>query len=195
MRNLFILLFLAATTIAQGQNLRPQSVYVSYFGETVTHPGLRVGASYQLKAWEKTKTKKSGKEKLIHKSIDLSPSVGFYYHKDYQTGIFVLPELSYSRKNVKGNYITFGIGAGYMRTFIPSVYEQNSNGDIEKINGGYNYFVTNYSIAFGKDLSHKENLPDNIFIKPQLLNSIPNYSNSVWAFALELGVSYKLTKK
>jgi hypothetical protein len=33
--------------------------------------------------------KKNGNEKVIQKSIDLSPGIGLFYHKDYQTGLFV----------------------------------------------------------------------------------------------------------
>ena len=194
MRYLILIACLTTTSMLQAQNLRPQSIYASYFGETVTHPGLKVGVSYQFKSWDKTKIKKSGKEKLIQKNIDFSPSIGFYYHKDYQTGLFVLPELSYSRKNKKGNYQALAIGAGYMRTFIPNVYDLKSNGGIEKIHVGYNYFITNYSITFGKDLSIKKKLPLSIYIKPQLIYAIPNYSKGIKYFALELGVNYRFTK-
>jgi hypothetical protein len=195
MRYLILIACFTATSMLQAQNLRPQSIYASYFGETVTHPGLKVGVSYQFKSWDKTKVKKSGNEKVIQKSIDLCPSIGLFYHKDYQTGIFVLPELSYSRKNKNGNYRTLAIGAGYMRTFIPNVYDLNSNGEIEKIHVGYNYFVTNYSIAFGKDLSVQRQIPLSIYIKPQVMYAIPNYSKGTMYFALELGVNYSLTKK
>lgn len=195
MKYLIFLVFLTSASIIDAQNLRPQSIYASYFGETVTHPGLRVGLNYQLKDWSKTKLMKSGTEKVIQNNMDLSPSIGFFYHKDYQTGLFILPELVYSRKNVKGNYITYGFGAGYMRTFIPNVYDLNSNGEIEKIHTGYNYCITDFSVAFGKDLSVQKNIPMNIYIKPQFLYAFPNYSKGIWYFILELGVSYKLDKK
>jgi hypothetical protein len=194
MRCLILFIFLTTVSMLQGQNFRPQSIYASYFGETVTHPGLKVGINHQLKSWDRTKIKKSGNEKVIQKSIDLSPSIGLFYHSNYQTGLFVLPELSYSRKNAKGNYMTYAIGAGYMRTFIPNVYDLNSNGEIKKIHVGYNYFITNYSITFGKDLSIKKKIPLSIYIKPQLIYAIPNYSKGIKYFALEIGVNYRLTK-
>jgi hypothetical protein len=194
MRYLILIACLTTTSMLQAQNLRPQSIYASYFGETVTHPGLKVGVNYQLKNWDKTKIKKSGNEKVIQKSIDFSPSIGLFYHNDYQTGLFVLPELSYSRKNVKGIYMTYAVGAGYMRTFIPNVYDLNSNGEIEKTHVGYNYFNTNYSITFGKDLSIKKKIPLSIYIKPQLMYAILNYSKGIKYFALELGVNYRLKK-
>ena len=194
MRYLLFIALLTTCSILQAQSLRPKSIYASYFGETVTHPGLKIGVTYQLKFWDKTKTRKNGDKRIIQRSIELSPGIGFFYHKDYQTGLFVLPEWSYSRKNAKGNFLTAGIGVGYMRTFIPNVYDLNANGEIESIDAGYNYFLTNYSITFGKDLSVKKMIPISIYIKPQLMYALPNATNGISYFALELGASYKLTK-
>lgn len=192
MRYLILIAFLVVVSMLNAQTLRPKSIYASYFGETITHPGLKVGVTLQLHSWDKTKIKKSGIEKTIQKSVDVSPSLGFFYHRGYQTGAFLLPELSYSRKNSKGNYLTCAFGAGYMRTFLPNVYDLNAKGEIERIHVGYNYFITNYSITFGKDLSINKNIPMSIYIKPQLMYAIPNYLNGVGYFALEFGVNYRL---
>ena len=161
----------------------------------MTHPGLKVGVNYQLKSWEKTKINKRGNEKVIQREIDLCPSLGLFYHKDYQTGLFVLPELSYSKKNLKGNYMTFAIGTGYMRTLIPNVYDVNASGEIMRKHMGYNYLITDFSVSFGKDLSLKKKIPLSIYFKPQLIYAIPNYSKSIKYFALEIGLNYRLTKK
>lgn len=194
MRYLILLTLLVASTILDAQSLLPKTISASYFGEVITHPGLKLGATYELKYWGKSKIKRNGIEKVFQQSFDLSPTVGFYYHKDYQTGLFVMPELSYTRKKVNGNFVTYGLGAGYMRTFIPNVYDLNSNGEIEKVYKGNNYFLTNYFIAFGKDLSLMHNIPMDIYIKPQFMYALPNYAMGVMSFALEIGINYKLTK-
>jgi hypothetical protein len=194
MRYLLYIAFLVVASGVQAQGFKPESVYASYFGETVTHPGVKVGVCYQLERWDKTKIKKDGSEKVLQKRIDISPGIGFFYHKDYQTGLFVLPELSYSRTNAKGNSLTAGVGAGYMRTFIPNVYDLDENGDIESVTAGYNYFLTNYSVAFGKDLGVKKGIPMCIFVKPQLMYALPNATKGILYFALELGASYRLIK-
>lgn len=179
MKHFILLVFLAAGPMLRAQGLKPKSVYVSYFGETVTHPGLKVGVTYQLIDWEKSKIRRNGTEKVVFKSLDLSPAIGFFYHTNYQTGLFVLPELSYRRMKANGNHIVFGVGAGYMRTFIPNVYELRPGEGIERVQEGNDYFITNYSIAFGRDLSARKGLPVSVFVKPQLLNAllrIPHYS-------------------
>jgi hypothetical protein len=194
MKYVWLLLCLTALTPGFSQGLKPTSLSISYFGETITHPGLKLAATYSLDTWQKTKTRKGGEEKLILSSIGVGPSLGFFYHKDYQTGIFIVPELSYTRTKANGNFVKYGIGAGYMRTFVPNVYDSNPDGEIETMHEGYNYFLSNYFIAFGKDLSVANEIPMDIFIKPQFMYALPNTSHGVWYFALEIGVSYRFDK-
>lgn len=194
MRTLILMVILTTASLLQGQHFKPQSMDVAYFGETLTHPGFKVGVQYPLKSWEKTKIKKGGIENGIQKSIVLSPSLGIFYHKNYQTGLFILPELGYTRKNKKGNFLTYALGAGYMRTFVPNVYDLNPNGEVIKKHKNYNYFIANYSIAFGKDLSVKKKIPMGIYLKPQLMYATPNYSKGIPYFAFEMGVNYWLTQ-
>jgi hypothetical protein len=195
MRYIITIIFLCAATTLSAQKLKPVAVSASWFGETITHPGIKMGLTFQLKSYEKSKAKKNGKQKLITKSIDLTPSAGAFYHKNYQTAVFVIPELSYSRKNARGNYKSAGIGAGYMRTFVPNVYEFNGGGDIKKIHAGNNYFVTSCFITFGKELTFLKNIPAGIYIKPQLLYALPNYPKGVMYFALEAGLKYRFTRR
>ena len=194
MKYTILLFMLFVSTILCAQINNPASISASYFGGTITHPGLKIGVNYELKNWDKNKLRKNTSQKIIKKSINLSPNIGFYYHKGYQTGLFILPELSYSRRKAKGSFMSYGLGIGYMRTFIPNVYEINSNNDIEKSSEGYNYFLTNYFIAFGKDLSIKHKVPAKIYIKPQIMYALPNFPNGITYFALEVGVCCKLLK-
>ena len=192
----FSLLFcLTTTTMLYSQNIKPKYLSVSYFGETITHPGVKLGATYEIYTWQKLKMKRNETKKVTQKYIYISPSVGFFYHKDYQLGIFILPEFSYSRKNVKGNYFSFGIGTGYMETLVPNVYDLNPSGEIEKIQAGYNYLLTNCSINFGKDLNIKKDIPMHVFIKPQFMYASPNTPKGVWYFALETGIKYSLINR
>lgn len=170
------------------------SISIAYFGEGITHPGLKIGVNYPFYTWEKTKGKSNGAEKRLYKNFALQPSLGFYHHQDYQTGLFVLPQLAYTRKNAKGAFTSFGVGAGYLHTIVPSVY-RIEDGAIEKIRGRYNYLLSNYFVTFGKDLSVKGRLPLDLYAQPQVMNVMPNTRPSIWYFALEMGVRLKLNEK
>lgn len=193
MRSMLLLLLLALSTSMLSAQDAP-SISIAYFGEGITHPGLKVGLNYSFYAWEKTRSKSNGAEKRLHKSFALQPSLGFYYHQDYQTGLFVLPQLAYTRKNAKGAFTSLGVGAGYLRTIVPSVYSLE-NGAIEKVSGGYNYLLSNYFATFGKDLSVNGKLPLELYAQPQVMNVIPNTRPAIWYFALELGMRLKLETK
>lgn len=193
MRSLLpLILLVLSISILSAQDA--PSVSIAYFGEGITHPGLKIGFNYPFYTWEKTKNKSNGAEKRLYKSFALQPSLGFYYHQDYQTGLFVLPQLAYTRKNAKGAFTSLGVGAGYLRTIVPRVYSLEG-GAIEKIPGGYNHLLSNCFVTFGKDLSVKGKLPLELYAQPQVMNVIPNTSPAIWYFALELGVRLKLDGK
>lgn len=192
MRYTLIIFLLGISSLAWGQNKKPTTVSISYFGEMITHPGLKLSADFNMKDWDKTKSSKKDSSKIIHKSLIISPTLGFYYHRRYQTGLFVMPEVKYKRQNRKGAFYEFGVGLGYLRTFISNTYEVSVNGEVRKVSAGHNYFATNYFISFGKDLSVKKNLPIAYFIKPQFMYAVPNFPGGVGYLALELGISYRL---
>ncbi len=177
---LFVFAVLFLQNLAFGQPSKP-SFSIAFFGEGITHPGLKVGLAYDLTGW-------SNPRKEVAKTISLGSSVGFYFHRRYQTGVFVLPELAYNRQNVKGRSFSFGFGLGYLRTFIPNTYEVDVSGEIAKITPGHNYFLSNLFVAFGKKVRSGKGHLKSYYVKPQLLYAIPNFPNGVGYFALEVGL-------
>ncbi|RYU96942.1 hypothetical protein [Emticicia agri] len=192
MKKLIIIIsFVCVSVFTNAQILKPQSVSIAYIGEAITHPGMKIGLNYSFFKWDRQKNNK-GAEKIIDYSIDFKPCIGFYYHKSYQTGIFALPELSFTWKKQGGSFTAIGVGVGYMRTIIPAVYELDNDTNIRKIKAGNNYLVSNYYIAWGKDLSKKHKIPLEIFIKPHLMVAKMKEQKGIGYFILELGLNYKL---
>ncbi len=185
--SLLVFIFIVSNCWAQFKNL--ESVSFSYYGEMITHPGLKLSSDFKIKGWDKVKRDSL---KKINKSFIISPALGFFHHRRYQTGLFLIPEVKYKRQNPKGRFYELGIGAGYLKTFIPNTYEVGSNGEVNKTTAGHNYFATNYFISFGKDLSIQKNLPLAYFIKPQFMYAVPNFPNGIGYFALEIGIKFSL---
>lgn len=196
MKNKFKLLlfsFLFNTSFfCSGQSWKPQEVSISYFGEMITHPGIKLSASYQIKQWRQFKTQKKGASQEIFKSIQLSPSLAYYYHRRYHHGLQFVPELFYRRKKENGTYLDLGIGIGVLRTIIPEVYTINEEGRVEKSKVGYSYFKTSLFAAFGKDFFHSQKKVFTGFIKPQFQYSIPGFPNGTGYFFLEAGLLFPL---
>lgn len=175
---------------------KPNSVYLAYLGQTVTHLGIKIGAHYELKSWETKKTrKKLGEERVTRKIIEVNPSISYLHHRYFQKNLLLFPEMTYTRKNQKGNYVAAGVGAGYMRTFVSSVYYINDQLEIKRTPTGYNYFISNFSTCAGKDLSYKGSVPLSIYIKPQLMWAMNSKIGGIWYFNLEAGINLKLSSK
>lgn len=157
----------------------------------IAHPGLKIGIDYTLKTWNKEKTKKGLSEK-VSKSYHLAPSVGFYYHRRYQTGVFLNTELSRKRQNSRGGYCSYGFNLGYLGTVVPHTYSLSESGVVERGLGKHSYVWTGCSLAFGKDLSVQHDMPFSWFVKPQFMYALPNFPRGVGYFILETGITYKL---
>lgn len=183
------LLLCAAGFSLHGQRLKPNSISFSYLGEMITHPGFKIAANYSLKEWTKNT---EGAESSVQKNILLSPSFGLFYHRRYQTGLLLIPEIQYARQKPNGSFRQFGIGLGYMKTLIPNTYQVKDNGSVEKVTAGHGYLATNYFICFGKDLQPKRGIPISYYVKPQWLLALPNFPTGTGYFMLEIGITKKL---
>lgn len=150
----------------------------------ITHPGIKVGLNYHFNSWYNNSRLES---------FFVSLSTGFFYHRRYQNGYFLLPEINYERQSVNGNNFSTGLGFGYLRTTIPKTYEVNpSSGEVTKVKAGHNYFITNISVAFGKDLRDPAEISNSFYIKPQFMYAFPNFPRGVGYFNLEAGSNINL---
>lgn len=194
MQKSLLLIFIIVHMSCKAQQKGLESISFSYFGEMITHPGFKIGLDYNLKEWNKIKASKKKSSGKILKMIMISPNIGSFYHRRYQTGVFFIPELKYKRQNPKRIFFEFGIGTGYLRTFIPNTYKVMSNGEVSKVIAGHNYFSTNYFLSFGRNLNIKNKIPISYFFKPQFMYTIPNFPRGVGYFILEFGLNFKLNK-
>ncbi|MCG8577230.1 MAG: hypothetical protein MI810_20270 [Flavobacteriales bacterium] len=190
---LLICFCLIATSVF-GQRLKPNYVSVSYLGEMITHPGLNISAHYRIKSWDKKRVKKNDTQIKKDRSINLSPSLKFFYHKRYQNGLSSAINLNYhSLRNGKWTFGT-GIGVGYLRTFIPNTFVYNENGTFEKKISGHNYVSSNIFLSWGRKINSLSNNPMEVYIKPQYWIAFPNFPNTVSYFMFEVGLTIDLKK-
>lgn len=169
-----------------GQLSNPQSANISYFGEFITHPGLRLGLEYELGS--KTRSRPTKSKETQH-AIQLRPSLGFFFHRRHQTGIFLLPEVGYLRTNQKRRQFGAGLGVGYLMSFIPNVFEVTPEGSVEPTTAVHHFVLASSYVRFGRQFKDS---PVGYFIQPQFIYALPNFPNGVAYLALELGITYKL---
>ena len=75
-------------------------INVSYFGETIVHPGLEIGY-----------------ENGFLQHFNYTVSAGTYLHQRYQTGLFINAGVNWRYTFSFGYSIELGLGLGYLHTW------------------------------------------------------------------------------
>jgi len=75
-------------------------INISYYGNLIIHPGIKIGADWNLLMINKTKEKKR-KTKNITKVLFISPSIAFYVHSNSNKGLFTSTDIGIRRYGKK----------------------------------------------------------------------------------------------
>ena len=165
-----------------GQADSNNSFFVSYYGETVTHPGLRMGLEVPV-----------GKFGKKDNTIFISPSFGYFRHRRYQTSFFVLPDFTFRLNGKKGFHVSGGAGIGFQSSFVPKTFFVDKEGTVHKITANHWYFLSNFFIRLDKSFTSSSGKVFGMFIKPQILIAYPNFPKRLGYFIYELGISHKIS--
>ncbi len=142
---------------AQSDFIDRKPISISYLGHYGFHPGLKIGTQYDWLTWEKRK-EKTKKTKLKHKSLFVSPQLGYYFHAGNHTSLLVNADFGYQRiKQGRGFYSAWSIGLGYITQFNAGItYEENNHGYIEEKKwASKGYFMPTFNYEFGQQVNTK----------------------------------------
>jgi hypothetical protein len=95
-----IVIFLTVHYVHGQENNKVIPVNISYFGETMVHPGIAI--SY---------------ENTFFRSFNFTVSIGTYFYKRNHTGIFLETGFNWRLTFPIGYSMEFGLGLGYMHTW------------------------------------------------------------------------------
>ena len=168
-------------------------MYISYYGNLVTFPGIKFGIDWNLSMTEKTKENKK-RIKTIRKLLYITPSVAYYINRGSHKGLVVSMDLNWRRYGKKLFYREMGIGLSYFQKFNSGeTWEVKSDQTIKNIgNSSRVYFAPAVSFAFGKHFRLKENTSVRIFTKLNV-NLLLDYNASILPeLSLELGTAWSL---
>lgn len=195
MKNTLLGVFGLVTTLSFGQPnksatdmLQPEKtpISISYYGNLILHPGIKLGLDYHLAGIHKTKIKKR-KTKVIQKLLYTSPSIAFYSHQKSHSGLFISTDLGWRRYNNKCFYSDISLGLGYYGRINAGDTYEIKEGAAQKRLGMRNYFTPSLSYSIGQSFKVNEKLIS-IFTKVNS-NFILGY-NTGWTpeLSLELGL-------
>ncbi len=163
----------------------------AYYGESLIHPGVKIGAEKTLKSWLKTKERKREKRpsKERFRQVFLVGNVNGFNVPNSEFNLSVNAGIGYRRTNEKGKFFSPVLTVGAARYFynIPT-YELGET-EPRKVRGaGRNAYTFSFGVEFGKDLFISSGRPLAWYIKPSLLARAPhNHSYNITA-TVEAGV-------
>lgn len=207
-RKLHFCSFLLGLSIAgYGQWLNDLTWNTSYYGENLTHPGLKMGAEYVYKYKMKEGRKFSRidaddftdhfAERRPFRQKGVRVNLAGYYHHSNHTGFHLSAEIVKRRITRRKWTREFTAGVGYLHTFnTATTYVVNDEDEVSTIPlAGWNYFSPQFSVLLGKDYQVKNKNLVSVYGGFTLFGLIP-YNHLFNAnYSFELGMRYKLTGK
>jgi hypothetical protein len=158
-----------------------QDVSVSYFGDQLVHPGLKVGVEYPLLS-------RTSRLRSMERSLYVAPNLGVTWHPEHHTAAFVNGELGYRRTRESGWKRELILGLGAMRSNNASP-TYTPDGDRVLLDG-HTYVMPSVAVGFGRDLTDKRDLPLAWHVRPTLYMQAPYNTSIVPSLALETGITW-----
>jgi hypothetical protein len=172
------LALLLVAPVAGAQQLR-----VAYYGETITHYGLKVAYDYSLATHVKHRTG-------ARKELLLAPGLAVYRHPHNHLGVVVSPEVLYRRTGARGGLLEIGGAPSYFRSFLAgTTYRVTEQGELVDIPlAGRNAFLPTVFVGIGCDLRVRQKVNWAWYSRLHLSRQYPYSAAPLTRFALEVGL-------
>ncbi len=169
-------------------SLGQHQLRVAYFGESITHYGIKVAYDKPFKTWEKTK--KSGVS--ISKELLFGGGFAVFRHPHQLVGLIVSPEITWRSINKRGGLFDVAFAPSYFRYFYEGETYKYTGTDLQKIPlAGRSAFLPTLSVGGGRDLSVNRDIPFMWYYRVNVMRQYPYNASSLMRFAIELGVVKK----
>ncbi len=171
------LLCLLCTVPSAAQDLR-----LAYFGETITHYGIKAGLDFSLS--------RRTQQVLPTREWYVSPGLTVYRHPHHHVGVIVSPEFGWRRTGRRGGQLEIAAAPSLFRYFLAGkTYQVGDDGQFERVPlAGEFAFLPTFSIGFGKDLSVRRDIPLAWYTRVHLMRQYPHNAGALTRFALEVGI-------
>lgn len=136
-------LWLLVNTSSRAQT----QIEAGYAGATITHPGATFRYGKTLIGSERGSTKR----------IDVlaTARAGVYFHRNRHAGVYFDIGIEWIRTTRKGFQFGVDLPAGYLRAFIPKVYQISGSGEINKLPwAGTSHLIISPALRLGHTLSN-----------------------------------------
>jgi len=178
---LFAVMALLTVNYLSGQESKISiPVNISYFGETITHPGIEIGY-----------------ENTFFRSFNYTVSIGAYVHQRNHTGLFLEAGVNWRHTFPIGYSMEFGLGLGYLHTWEHGgdTYLVDDNGNVSlKPKYGHPHFMPSVKLGLiGWDFRKKTNIPLRLNADIIIFGQYPFNNYIMPHAALKVGGTYYLS--
>ncbi len=165
---------LQSSDILPAPTSRPLTV--SYFGETLARPGLRLATELTVA--------RLGEHRLF-----VEPALGGYFHRAHSLGLFAESLIGYRHAFGPRFRMEALVGLGYLHTFVDgTVYEAGSTSTpSEVMNLGRPSVMPSAAVSFRWNLSGAGSAPASLFVRPRVFWQAPYNQGSLMHPAVEVG--------
>jgi hypothetical protein len=174
--------------IFYGQLDKTWKLDVGYSGGNIVHPGFNIGALKTIKTVKKER--KNGK--TIEKAIQIGARTGFYFHRNYQSGLWFQGEVSHVRSKNEKRYSRFSFGFGGLQTWVPNVYSAKINEPVSfKRVQGITYGIVSPAVEWGWNTKRENKFFCGWYIRPRLQWQFPYFLGTNEYLLFEIGLNLK----
>lgn len=178
-----------AVSLCAGNAAFAQNIRLAYFGETVTHYGMRGGMEYNLRSVENSRSD----GRIVTNDLYVGLTLTIYRHPHNHVGLIVAPELGWRRTGKRGGILQAAISPGLIRTFYEgTTWQTDGNGGFKRIPlAGQWGFLPGISAGFGHRLGKAPDAPYSWFCNLHYLRQYPYNHAYLHRMALEVGIIKK----
>lgn len=174
---ILLLMLIIAPWVFGQENQKQLPINVSYFGETLVHPGIEIGYENNFYRW-----------------FNYTVSLGTYLHQRHHTGMFLNAGINWRYTFPIGYSMEFGTGLGYLHTWQSggSTYTVDDNGKVQKkVAVGHPSLMPVVKLGLlGWDLRKKTDVPLRINVDAIIFGQLPYNRYFMPHFALKAGATY-----
>lgn len=167
-----------------------QHLRLAYFGETVTHYGLRGGMEYNLRHTEKSKPN----GRMAFNDFYVGLTLTAYRHPHNHIGLILTPELGWRHTGRRGGIVQAALSPGLFRSFYEGeTWQPGENGQFKRVAlAGQWGFIPGASVGFGHTLGKPDKA---MYCNLHYLRQYPYNHAFLNRVALEVGILKNMAEK
>jgi hypothetical protein len=178
--------------LVTGSPVFAQNMRVSYFGETLTHYGLRAGVEQPFGGSERT----LANGRVARTEWLASVSLAVFRHPHNHLGLALLPEILWRHTGGTGWMVQAGLTPGVIRTFYEGkTFQPGPDGGWERVRfAGQWGALPGASLGGGWEFARQSGQPFTLYTGLSTFAQYPYNEKALGRFALEVGMIKKINR-